>query len=199
MTNPGFTAQVALVAQQRAAAWQGLTDVLAEPTPETVGRLRSGALVETWRAGVAWLGADATTLGSPLLSLDVWVRGAGRRTAQDDLATLTAEHHALVGADLPAIQQMTRVAELCREESRAWAEGDLEAGKALRAEQRTFLDAHLVGVLPEVGRRLVQDSRSELWRAVGRLLLAFLSAESGRDYQRSVLGDPARRRLTVVD
>lgn len=193
MTNPGFTAQVALVALQRAAAWDALADVLDEPTPETAERLRSGELVETWRTGVAWLGADATTIGSPLLSLDVFVRGAARRTAQDDLATLTVDHRELVGPDLPAVLRMREVAELCRDESRAWSEGDVEAGKTRRAGQRTFLDEHLVDVLPEIGRRLVQDSRRELWRAVGRLLLAFLSAESGRDYQRSVLGAPGRR------
>ncbi|MDM8083526.1 hypothetical protein QUV83_01935 [Cellulomonas cellasea] len=195
MTNPGFTAQVALVALQRAAAWDALADVLDEPTPELVERLRSGELVETWRTGVAWLGADATTVGSPLLSLDVFVRGAARRTAEDDLAMLMAEHPQLVGPDLPAVRRLHDVAELCRDESRAWAEGDLETGKALRAGQRVFLDEHLVDVLPEVGRRLVQDSRRELWRALGRLLLAFLSAESGRDYQRSVLGETGRRRV----
>ena len=194
MTHPGFTAQVALVALQRAAAWDALADVLDEPSPEMVGRLRSGELVETWRTGVAWLGPDATTIGSPLLSLDVFVRGAARRTAHEDLAMLMAEHHALVGPDLPAVLRMREVAELCRDESRAWAEGDLDAGKARRAGQRAFLDEHLVEVLPEVGRRLVQDSRREVWRSVGRLLLAFLSAESGRDYQRSVLGEASRRR-----
>ena len=65
---------------------------------------------------------------------------------------------------------------------------------ARAARRRALVDEHLVPVLPELAERLVVFARSDVWRVLGRLLLAFSSIETARDYQRALLGE-ARSKL----
>ncbi|MGV8965851.1 MAG: hypothetical protein ACOH2F_06190 [Cellulomonas sp.] len=190
----GFTAHVAQVAQQRAAAWDAFADVLAAPEVDTVVRLRSGELTEIWRAGVSWVGADAEMFTAALMSLDVYARAAGRRTLASDHAAFLADHTTLVGPHLAALAPLRAVARSCSAEGAAWADGDLAHGKDLRAHQHALVEEHLVPMLPELAERLVVSARSDVWRVLGRLLLAFVSIETGRDYQRAILGE-ARAKL----
>lgn len=187
----GFGAQVALASRDRAASWDAVADVLAPPDARLAGRLRAGELTDAWRAGARWLGADAELFHGDLLKMDVYARGAGRRSPEADLAALAADHEALVGADTAVVAHVRDVAALCREEADAWAAGDFPRGKALRVQERDLIGEHLEPLLPAVGGRLAAEGSSGVVRTIGRLVLAVLSVESGKDYQRAVLGDDA--------
>lgn len=190
----GFTAHVAQVAQQRAAAWDAFSDVLTAAEVDAVVRLRSGELAEIWRAGVSWIGADTEMFAAALMSLDVYARAARRRTLASDHAAFVADHATLVAPHMAALAPLRAVARSCSVEGVAWAEGDLARGKDLRAHQHALVDEHLVPMLPELAERLVVSAQSDVWRVLGRLLLAFVSIETGRDYQRALLGE-ARAKL----
>lgn len=188
-TVAGFRAQVAQAARDRAGSWDAVADVLAVPGAELVERLRAGELATLWRLGARWLGADAELFTRDLMSLDVYARGSRRRSVEDDLAALRADHDRLVAGEGDLVTPVRRVAEACREEADAWASGDMAAGRALRATERTLIEDSLVPGLADVGGRLAQEAEARVWRTLGRVVLAVLSVESGRDYQRAVLGD----------
>ena len=189
-----FAARVSQVATQRAAAWEAFADVLTAPAADPVVRLRAGELTEIWRAGVSWVGAGTEMFTAALMSLDVYARAAGRRTLDSDHAAFKADHTTLVAPHSAALAHLRAVARSCSAEGAAWADGDLARGKDLRAQQHALVDEHLVPVLPELAERLVVSARSDVWRVLGRLLLAFISIETGRDYQRVLLGE-ARSKL----
>ncbi|MCK6212668.1 hypothetical protein KZX45_19190 [Georgenia sp. EYE_87] len=188
-TAAGFRAQVAQAARDRAGSWDAVADVLAAPGPELVERLRAGELATVWRLGARWLGADAELFTRDLMSLDVYARGSRRRSADDDLAALRADHDRSVAAEGDLVSPVRRVADLCREEADAWAAGDMAAGRAVRARERTLIEDTLVPGLPNAGGRLAQEAEARVSSTLGRLVLAVLSVESGRDYLRAVLGD----------
>ncbi|MGV8978298.1 MAG: hypothetical protein ACOH17_09655 [Cellulomonas sp.] len=188
MPTPDFITQVSRVTAERAEAWDALLDALSAPAAGVVEQLRSGGLAETWRTGVNWLGQDSDLMTGALLTLDVYARGSERRTFADDLAGFDAGRAAMAEPVAAAIESMRTVAALCRDEAAAWSRGDVTAGKDLRAQQNDVIQEHVV-VLPELGARLVRESTG-VWRAIGQLLLAFLTAETGKDYQRAVLGAP---------
>lgn len=185
----GFRAQVAQAARDRAGSWDAVAEVLAPPDEELVERLRSGELATVWRLGARWLGADAELFTRDLMSLDVYARGSRRRTAADDLAALRADHERLVAPEGDLAAPAREVAEMCRQEAAAWASGDMAGGRALRAEERRRIEDGLVPGLPNVGARLALEADARVSRTLGRLVLAVLSVESGKDYQRAVLED----------
>lgn len=190
-----FAARVAQVAAERAGAWSAFADALATPDEHTVARLRSGELTAAWRAGVSWVGADTEMFLGALMSLDAYARGAHRRTLAADTAALAADHAALIAPHLAELVPLREVARLCAEEATAWADGDLTRGRELRARQHALVVAELVPVLPELGETLNARARADVWRVVGRLLLAFASIETGQDYQRALLGEARARYL----
>ena len=188
-TAAGFRAQVAQAARDRAGSWDAVADVLAAPGPELGEHLRAGELATAWRLGARWLGADAELFTRDLMSLDVYARGSRRRSADEDLAALRADHERLVAAEGDLVTPVRRVADTCREEADAWTSGDMAAGRAVRARERTLIEDTLVPGLPNAGGRLAQEAAARVSRTLGRLVLAVLSVESGRDYLRAVLGD----------
>ncbi|RYV49356.1 hypothetical protein [Pengzhenrongella frigida] len=190
-----FFDQVARVAGERAGAWEAFTAVLATPDRQTVARLRTGELAGAWRAGVRWLGADTEMFTAALMSLDVHARGARRRGADADLLALEVDHAALVAPHLPVLAHLPDVVALCRDEAAAWSAGDLVLGKDLRARQHAIVDEALVPTLPNLGEQLAGSAQADIWRVIGRLLLGFVSIETGRDYQRAVLGETRARFL----
>jgi hypothetical protein len=191
-TVGGYLAQVAAAARERAGAWDAVADVLAGDV-RTAQRLRDGSAAAAWRASSRWLGDDAELFVADLISLDVYQRGAARRTVEDDLAALATDHAALVAPHVAVVAHVRDVADACRAEAEAWSAGDPAGGKALRLRQQELIETHLVPVLPDLGGRLVREAGMGVWRALGRLVLAVLSVESGRDYQRAVLGDDLGR------
>ena len=191
---PAFLEKVARTAADRAAGWEALADVLSPPDVALVERLRSGALVETWRQGSSWLGDDTHVQTAELMSLDVFARGAARRDPRDDLADLLAGFEALVAPHADLVPPVRELAGLCRDEAAAWADGDPTRAKALRAGQQEFITECLVPGLPELAGRLAREAEANIWRLLGRLTLAILAADTGKDFQRAVLGEDLGRR-----
>ncbi|MPV38476.1 hypothetical protein [Georgenia subflava] len=187
-TVASFRAQVSQAARDRAGSWDAVAAVLEPPDERLAELLRSGELSTTWRLGARWLGEDAELFTSDLMSLDVYARGSRRRSVADDLARLRADHAELVGAGAAVAGHVRAVAELCRREADAWSAGDMAGGKELRAAERALIEEQLVTVLPDLAGRLATGASAKVWRTLGRVVLAVLSVESGRDYRREVLG-----------
>lgn len=203
ITGPGttpdqFQARVARVAAERSRAWTAFADIIAGPDERNVALLRSGELTAAWRAGVTWIGADVEMFLGPLLSLDVYARGAHRRVLASDVAALALDHGVLVAPHAAELTPLLEVARLCDLEAAAWTSGDVSLGRDLRARQHALVAAELVPVLPDLGHQLSTAAQAEIWRALGRLLVAFISIETGQDYQRAVLG-AARARYLGTD
>lgn len=190
--------RIAATADARGEGWAALAALMDEPDAGVVDALRDGTTAGVLRDATAWLGEDSPMVGGPLMSLDVFVRGAHRRGADADLAALRADRAAVADVVGPHAQAelarpMRELAVLCHQEARAWADGEDERGKELRARQREVADAELSRDAPAVAGALVEEGVANLSRTVGRLVLGFLSAETGRDYQRAVLGDARGR------
>lgn len=85
--------------------------------------------------------------------------------------------------------QLSAAAELARRERDAWAEGDFEQAKVLRAAQQEFLLAHMARFVPALCDRLTRAARLDLYRGWAGLLRSYLSIEAGVDYGRTVLSE----------
>jgi len=190
-----FAARVARVATERSAAWAAFADILETPDERTSARLRSGEFTALWRAGVSWVGADTEMFVGALMSLDVYARGARRRSAAADLTALEADQSVLVAPHRAGLAPLREVARLCAAEAEAWAAGDVARGRDLRARQHALVVAELVPTLPELGQQLNASAVADVWRVLGRLLVAFISIETGQDYQRALLGEARARYL----
>ncbi|MFD1507398.1 hypothetical protein FE374_13615 [Georgenia yuyongxinii] len=190
-TVGAFARQVAQAAGDRAEAWAAVGQVLTMDEA-AITALRDGGPSAAWRAGARWLGDDAGMFWADLITLDAFARGAGRRQPAADAASLGRDHAAIVAPALDVVAYVREVADLCRQEAAAWGAGDMAKGKALRVREREVIDAELVPVLPELGSRLAREAQVKVWQTLGRLVLAWLSVESGKDYQRAVLGDNGR-------
>lgn len=193
-TRESFLDQVSQVAADRAGAWQALAEVLDRPTPQVVDRLRSGALVELWRAGSRWLGDDSQMFTGALMSLDVYARGAARRDAAEDLRSYREEHATHIGDGTDLSRRVTDLAATCREEADRWRAGDFGAGRDSRAQQHKTLEGGLAEELLAIGADAGRHASTHLWRTLGKVILALVTVETGRDYQRAVLGDSRARR-----
>ena len=186
-------ARIARTADARAGGWEALATLVDVPDEIVVEGLRDGTLAAMLRDATEWLGPDASMVLAPLMSMETHARGSGRRSASDDLLSIRQDHDELLAGGPDLISPMRELAGLCHREAQAWSRGDDGAGKALRARQRERADQALAPVLPTVAKSLVEDGLANLTRSVGRMLLAYLSAETGRDYLRSTLADPRSR------
>lgn len=185
--------RIARTADARAGGWEALAALVSEPDEVLIDGLRDGTVALMLREATEWLGADSSMVLAPLMSLETHARGAGRRSHGDDLARLRQDHADLLADGPDLAGPMRELAGLCHREAQAWSRGDDEDGKALRARQRERVDSVLGQTLPPVATSLAQDGMASLTRSVGRMLLGFLSAETGRDYLRAALGDPRSR------
>lgn len=191
----GFLTKVAQTAADRARGWDAVADVLSPPDAALVERLRSGALAQTLREAASWLGDDTHVLTAELMSLEVYARGGHRRAPGDDLTDLLSGYDALVARDGGLVAPIRRLAELCRAEAAAWTDGHPDEARAVRAGQQDHITEHLVPGLPDLGGRLALEAEAGVWRLLGRVMLGLLSADTGKDFQRAVLGkDLGRRR-----
>lgn len=195
---PTFFTQVADAAAGRGIGWLSIAEVLTPPDAELVSRLRDGSLAQVWTESAAWLGEDQHMLTAELMSLGVFSRSAVRRDADQDLADLTADHTLVVGDQTELIGLLTELAGQCSAESTAWSTGDLVAGKALRASQCEFTDANIAPPLTQLCAQIVSGAQRNIWRTLAKLILAYLSADTGKDYQRAVL-DSGRRPGGLID
>lgn len=189
-----FFGKVAQTALNRANGWDAVADILAPPDAALSTRLREGDLTRVWRESSSWLGDDTHMLTAELMSLDVYTRGAVRRDPETDLEVLRAGYDLLVADDAGVAVPIRELAELIREEAAAWEAENIELGRAERAKQQDFITEFLVPQLPELARRLAGEAEANVWRILGRLILAVLSSDTGRDFQRAVLGEGLGRR-----
>jgi putative dimethyl sulfoxide reductase chaperone len=60
---------------------------------------------------------------------------------------------------------------LCFREAEAWMAGEDEAARQRIAQQRTFLDEHLLAWLPDYAGRIARESREPFYAAVAKLTL----------------------------
>lgn len=194
-------AWIASSADKRGEGWNALALLAQEPNPEVVAELRDGTIAATLKEATTWLGADSPMVAGPLMAMEVYVRGAERRTPEKDLRALAEDREEITrvlrAAGAPAPEElaapMRRLAALCHQEARAWSRGEDETGKSLRAAQHELASEDLGPALPLVGKAFVDEGITNQTRTIGRLFLAYLSAETGRDYQRAVLGDTRGR------
>lgn len=191
-TREGFIEHVAQVARDRGAAWDALAEVVGEPTDAVVDRLRSGELVAQWRTGSAWHGEDSRVFTASLMSLDVYVRGAVRRDPAADACSYRAEHARLVTEPEALAARVIDLAERCRTEASVWASADLVGGREARAAQHALLAEGLAEELIAIGQAAAADAETHLWRTLGKVIIALVTVESGRDYS-AVLGSGARQ------
>lgn len=183
-----FFDKVAATAQGRANGWAHIHRVLDTPDSALIEDLRSGALVEVWTDSAAWLGEDKHMLTAELMSLGVFARGAGRRSAQDDLDSFQADYNAVVGDQSELIAALTDLVEQCHAEAAAWEVHDLSLGKELRAQQSVFIDENISPALTDLCVGIVEKAQLNIWKVLARLILAYLSADTGKDFQRAALG-----------
>lgn len=87
------------------------------------------------------------------------------------------------------LTQLTAAADLAQRERDAWAAGDVEQAKMLRAVQQEFLLAHPARFVPALCDELTAASRLDWHRGWAGLLRSWLSIEAGVDYGRTVLSE----------
>lgn len=183
-----FFDKVAAAARERGQGWQLLAACLQEPTASFVARLRDGSWAQSVGESAAWLGDDQHMLTSELMSLGVYSRGAVRRDAQTDLDNLVADYQATVGEQPQLVAAFAELAKLCEAESTAWEGRDIAQGKSLRAQQNEFIDAQVATDLVELCVKMEAQASLNIMRTLAKLILAYLSADTGKDYQRAALG-----------
>lgn len=176
-----------------------LQDAFGPPTSETVVGLCEGATHAAVVHATAWLTSDLDRFDPDLALLDTYGRGACPRPVEDVLDELTTEHVRLFAekggllvdelAVPPGelVAQLAAVSALVLREQQAWASGDFEQAKHLRASQQEFLLAHPARFVPTLCARLVAATRLDFYRAWAGLLRSYLSIEAGVDYGRTVL------------
>lgn len=178
-----FQTQLAAAAEDRAASWAAVADVLGVPDAARTERLRSGEQAAAWLRHCRWLGPDADFLAAPATTLEAYARASRRRDPDADLAALATDHARHVGpAGAVIAGHAAAVAALCRVEAAAWAAGDMAAGRTARAEERAVIDAEVVPPLVPIAVALVGQAEGHVWRTIGRALLAVLSVETGTDH-----------------
>ena len=113
----------------------------------------------------------------PAIAIQVFLDGQGLAASGPDVEP----DHLLV--------QLAAAAALAQRERDAWAGGDFERAKVLRAEQQEFLLAHMAHFVPELCDRLTGAAQLDLYRGWAGLLRSYLSIEAGVDYGRTVLSE----------
>lgn len=115
--------------------------------------------------------------GEPATAMQTFLDGQGLTVSRPDVEP----DHLLV--------QLTAAAGLAQRERDAWAVGDFEQAKVLRAVQQEFLLAHPARFVPALCDRLTVASQLDFYRGWAGLLRSYLSIEAGVDYGRTVLSE----------
>lgn len=179
---------IARIADARSTAWSLCHDLLAEPDEALARRLREGEAAEELSLITAWLGEESSRFLPVQMSLETYARRARRRTVAGDLAELRDGYASAGLADLPWRPVLAELATDCESEARAWWAGDHERAKELRVAELRVVEEHLSPVVPEWGAQVDASTTPMIYRTVARLLVAHLSFETGRDFDRVVYG-----------
>lgn len=173
---PEYAARISRIAQRRSRVW-GLMLDLWEGSDEFITSVRDGAFGEAMREHFKEIGQESIAHG-PLMSLDVYTRGARRRTFEGDKESFLADHDELVGHQ-PFRSDIEKMVDLCRTESRAWAAGDLDGGRDARKEEFLHLDSGVEKNLVELLQANIESAKSHVWRTLSRIFLVFIATETG--------------------
>lgn len=179
---------LARIADARSTAWALCHDLLAPPDTELADRLRKGEAAEELTLVTAWLGDEAARFLPVQMALDTYARRARRRSVEEDLAELQRGYDVPTLRDLPWRPRLAEVAEQCDREAKAWWSGDHESAKQLRVAERDLVEEHLSPVVPAWAAEVDTSASPMIYRTVARTLVAHLSFETGRDFDRVVYG-----------
>lgn len=182
MTSPLPQPGIADIAAARAQTWRLLDELAAEPTMASVERLRHGRWLADLRRSTGWLEDAAAPMTRAAAALEVLPRRAARRTAVQDLDELGAAWRGPVADWSVHRPEVMEVVLLCDDESQAWATGDLGTAKARRVAETDVIERALVPNLPAWADRVDVPTGSPTYRSLARLVIAWLSVESGRDF-----------------
>lgn len=180
--------EMARIADARGTAWSLCHDLLGAPDEAVASRLREGEAAEELALVTAWLGEESGRFLPVQMALETYARRARRRTLEEDLAELTEGFRLAALRDLAWRSRLAEVAGQCETEARAWWAGDHESAKALRVAERDLVEEHLSPVVPEWAAEVDTSASPMIYRTVARLLVAHLSFETGRDFDRRVYG-----------
>lgn len=173
---PDFAGRISRIAQQRGKCW-GLAIDLWEGKESFLISVRDGEFGEFMREHFQEIGQESLAHGA-LMSLDVYSRGARRRTVEDDLTSFLADHETLLEGK-PFYDDLVTMRDLCRRESAAWAAGDVNLGRDCRKQEFEILEGefemNLVGLLS----KNIEVAKSHVWRTLSRIFLIFLATETG--------------------
>lgn len=173
---PDFAGRISRIAQQRGLCW-GLMMELWDGDEAFIKSVREGEFGEFMREHFQEIGQESLAHG-PLMSLDVYSRGARRRTFEDDRDAFLADHDTLLG-DKPHYDSLVTMRDLCRKESAAWAAGDVEGGREIRKEEFLHLEGGLEMALVKLLNENIEQAKSHVWRTLSRIFLVFLATETG--------------------
>lgn len=173
---PEYAARISRIAQRRSKVWCLMLE-LWEGTDDFIRSVREGEFGETMREHFQEIGQESIGHG-PLMSLDVYSRGARRRTFENDREAFLADHDELVGHQ-PYRADLEKMMDLCRIESQAWAAGDLIAGRDARKNEFLHLDSGVEKNLVELLTANIDGAKSHVWRTLSRIFLVFLATETG--------------------
>ena len=176
MSVPEYAARISRIAQARSKVW-GLMIELWDGDDDFIRSVRDGEFGETMREYFQTIGQESIAHG-PLMSLDVYSRGARRRTFENDREAFLADHDALIG-DRPYRDDLETMMDLCRIESQAWAAADLNAGRDARKDEFLHLDGGVEKNLVELLTANIDTAKSHVWRTLSRIFLVFLATETG--------------------
>lgn len=179
---------LARIADARGTAWSLCHDLLGVPDEALATRLRDGAAAEELRLVTAWLGEESVRFMPVQISLETYARRARRRSLAEDLVELERGFTVNALQELAWRTRLAEVAEQCEDEARAWWSQDHETAKALRVAQRDLVEEHLSPVVPVWAAQVDSSASPMIYRTVARLLVAHLSFETGRDFDRVVYG-----------
>lgn len=182
--------QIAQIADDRAAGWRLFAQLFAPPSTALVQQLRSGTWQKRLRVAIAWLNDSTEPFDQAMPVLDMVAHGAGFRQAADDLAVLQRAYEGPVGRATEFTDHFEQMAAFCSDEADAWETENTDEAKQLRVREAEYLEQHLVPTVPAWCVEMDEQTLSQEYRAAARLLAAWLTVESGRDFNSSLFPHP---------
>jgi hypothetical protein len=177
-TGTGFAA-VADIARRRSQGWLTFGQMFIAPSPAWVGELRSGAVRQRLEAAVGWRTGEVADFRPAMLTLGVFDRGARRRTADQDLESLTAAYAELADADrLDAAHGACELLhQLSADESEAWSTGSLTRARELRIHQDQELRGDAGDRLQQACAAMLSGMSRPPYTALGQLCHLWVGME----------------------
>lgn len=186
--SPDVDMHLADIATDRAAGWRLCTELVSPPTSTFVRRLRDGEIPAMLIRFVAWFGEDSKRFLAPRLNLETFARSSRHRQFDDDVATMSAEYSRLWPDGLEWRGEIRSLIDQIDQEARAWRRGDQTVAKQLRIKEQQHIESALINAIPEWAAQTDVSTTSIVYRTIARILVLYLSFESGRDFDATLYG-----------